>query len=450
MQTISAQAKRFYLLLGLIVLAGLAVRLGYAAVYKWDQVPWGDALYYHGQANGLVDGRGFINGFIYEVDGVVEIAADHPPLYPLYLAGWSLFGARTFHYHMIASVLLGSLTPGVLGLLGRRVAGDRAGLIGAGIAAVYANLWVHDALVTSETITALMIALAVLLAYRLYDDLTWPNAAWFGLACGLATLTRAEAALLLPIVLAGLLLRRKAPIDRVGRLRLAAVACLVAAVPVLPWVIRNMTAFERPVVLSTGFDITLANTNCDETYYGDRLGWWSLPCANINNRDRFADTSEAADKLRDRGLDYIRDHKSRVPVVLAARAGRMWEVYRPFQKTYLDVIEGRELWAARTALWQYYFLMPFAIGGAIVLWRRRITLVPLLALPVIGTIAGMLAFGNTRYRIPAEIAIVALAAVAMDAILRRWWPVTPEAGTSRDEPDAPEPARDHSEVTVGV
>ncbi|MGH9025379.1 MAG: glycosyltransferase family 39 protein, partial [Acidimicrobiia bacterium] len=167
----TVQAKRFYLLLGLIVLAGLAVRLGYAVFYKWDQVPWGDALYYHGQANGIVDGKGFINGFIYEVQDVVEIAADHPPLYPLYLAGWTLFGARTFHAHMIASVLLGALTPGVLGLLGRRVAGDRAGLVAAAIAAVYANLWVHDALVTSETITALMVAVAVLMAYRLYAAL---------------------------------------------------------------------------------------------------------------------------------------------------------------------------------------------------------------------------------------------------------------------------------------
>ncbi|MGH9027055.1 MAG: hypothetical protein ACRDWD_13200, partial [Acidimicrobiia bacterium] len=221
-------------------------------------------------------------------------------------------------------------------------------------------------------------------------------------------------------------------------------------IPVLPWVIRNMTAFERPVVLSTGFDITLANTNCDDTYYGDQLGWWSLPCADLN-RTKFEDSSESAHKLRERGLDYIRDHKSRVPVVLAARAGRMWEMYRPFQKTYFDVIEGRELWAARTALWQYYVLMPFAIGGVVVLWRRRVTLVPLLALPVIGTVAGMLAFGNTRYRIPAEIAIVTLAAVAIDAILRRWWPVAPEqAGSVAREPDEPPPTRDEPEVAVGV
>ena len=45
---------------------------------------------------------------------------------------------------------------------------ERVGIITAAIAAVYANLWVHDAIVTSETITIFMVAVTVLAAYRFW------------------------------------------------------------------------------------------------------------------------------------------------------------------------------------------------------------------------------------------------------------------------------------------
>ncbi len=54
----------------------------------------------------------------------------------------------------------------LIGLIGRAVAGNRAGLIAAGIAALYPNLWINDGLVMSETLATLAVALAILLAYR--------------------------------------------------------------------------------------------------------------------------------------------------------------------------------------------------------------------------------------------------------------------------------------------
>ena len=65
-------------------------------------------------------------------------------------------------------------------------------------------------------------------------------------------------------------------------------------------------------------------------------------------------------------------------------------------------------------------MLPFAIGGAVVLRRRGGVLSPLLA--VIATVALTVAttFGSSRYRAPADVTIALFAAVGGDAVLRMW------------------------------
>lgn len=427
----NTRSRRFYLWIGALTVVGLAVRLFYAYHSKWNQGIGGDAFYYHYQANGLVHGDGFAT-FIRHANGSVTPgppSADHPPLYPLYLAAYSLVGLDSFHAHMIASCLLGAGTVLVCGLLGREVGGDRVGIITAAIAAVYANLWVHDAIVTSETITIFMVAVMVLAAYRFWKLPTLRRVILLGIACGFGALTRAEVVLFLPLAVLPIVWRLPGESAR-RRVKLFMVASICALLVMTPWLVRNLVTFDKPVFLSTGFGITLASANCDTTYHGDLLGWWSLKCVAAPVH---GDVSDRDAEYRKRGLDYIGAHLNRFPVVVAARIGRMWELYHPGspwgpvhldQKIALDFIEGRAIYASRIALAQYYLLMPFAIGGVVVLWRRKVTIAPFIALPVISTFAGVIAFGNTRYRAPAEIAIVGLSAVAIDATLtalgRRW------------------------------
>src|SRR5207244_8269490 len=88
-----------------------------------------------------------------------------------------------------------------VGLIARRLGGPRAGLIAAGIAAVYPVLVAADGAMMSETLYGLLIAAALLTALRLLDRQPGPPlAAALGALIGLATLTRAEALLLLPLL----------------------------------------------------------------------------------------------------------------------------------------------------------------------------------------------------------------------------------------------------------
>ena len=431
----TGSSRRFALWLLAATTLGLVVRLIFIFRYKWDQGIGGDAAYYHYQANALAKGLGFVDPWSWALRKTgVYPGAEHPPLYTIFLSIPSALGFDTFRQHILAGGILGSLTCTMVGLAGRAVAGARVGIIAAFLAAIYANLWVSDALVLSETIAAISVAGVVWLAYRFWRDPSVRNAAFFGLACGLVALSRAEIVFYLPIVALPLALRA-AGLDTKQRLiRLGAMA-LLTAVPVMPWVAYNLSRFHDPVTLSTGGDFTLANTYCETTFYGERVGWWDLTCM-ADRWKRPGDESQVAAKFRQDGLDYLDAHLGRLPVVLAARVGRMWELYRPIQKLSWDSFEqGRNpnevTWLA---LGQFYVLAVLAIAGLVMLRRRKTIIYPLIGLAISSTLAAMIAFGNTRYRVPAEITLVIGAAVALSRLYDRWRP-------SR-QGDAPLPAVD--------
>jgi hypothetical protein len=195
------------------------------------------------------------------------------------------------------------------------------------------------------------------------------------------------------------------------------VAGLAGAIVFAPWAIRNTLAFEHPVPFGTGSDITLENTNCASTYSGPLLGWWDQACASSPSLTH--DQSEQGSGQRRRALDFVDAHLSRVPVVLAARVGRLWGVFRPIQTVDLMRDEGRERAVGIAGLLALYATTVAGIAGAVVLRRRRVPIAPLVAPVITATLSAMLAFGNPRYRAEADVALVVLAAVAVDAWLRR-------------------------------
>jgi 4-amino-4-deoxy-L-arabinose transferase-like glycosyltransferase len=190
----------------------------------------------------------------------------------------SVLGLRSVLAHQLWSCVMGVGTVVVIGLVGRRLAGPRAGLVAAALAAVYPNVWLWDGMVLSETLGMLTTAVVVLAAYRLWDQGSTGAAAALGVACGLGALTRAESALFLPAIMLPFVLwaghrgRRR-------RLELAAVAGVVAAVVVAPWVVFNFTRFNHPPLgTSTNFPQTLLLANCDPVYAGRLLGSRSYDC----------------------------------------------------------------------------------------------------------------------------------------------------------------------------
>jgi 4-amino-4-deoxy-L-arabinose transferase-like glycosyltransferase len=263
-----------------------------------------------------------------------------------------------------------------------------------------------------------MVVLVMWAAYRLWRHPSARVALALGGAIGASMLIRPESGLLVLLVAVPVTLWRRADPWRTRVARLAAVA-LSAFVVVLPWAAYNLGRFNQPVMLSTGLGITLANTNCDLTYYGDRVGYWSPACIPEIPRPPGWDQSDDEQFLRERAIDYIRSHQRRFPVVVAARIGRMWNLYKPLQQIDLDFWEGRPVWASRLALGVFYPMAMLAAAGAIALRRRRLPLSPLLAPVVLVTVSAVITFGHARYRAPAEVSLCILAAVGATTILDR-------------------------------
>jgi hypothetical protein len=66
----------------------------------------------------------------------------------------------------------------------------------------------------------------------------------------------------------------------------------------------------------------------------------------------------------------------------------------------------------------YWFLAPLAVVGAVLLRRRKRLIAPLVATAVTVTIGAALTYGQQRFRIAAEPAILVLAAVPLVALAR--------------------------------
>ena len=166
----------------------------------------------------------------------------------------------------------------------------------------------------------------------------------------------------------------------------------------------------------------LVYANCDDAYYGKFLGFWSFDCQERIRQatgDPPGDESQAAKYWRDVGVEYAKDHVGRLPVVVAARVGRQWDVFRPWQNAEFAPIEGRDKNGARLGLITYYALVAAGINGVRVLWRRRITLLPLGAQIASVTITSAFAYGTVRFRAPAEPVLCLLAAVGIAPLLTR-------------------------------
>ena len=406
------RADRFAWTLTLITLGALLLRVVYVLVAKRDEPAMCDAIYYSAQAQEVADG-----GWFMHPDHPRE-AADHPPLTALTLAPISLLIPNELLAQRLFQTLIGAATVVVIGFLGRRLAGDTVGLVAAGIAAVYPNLWVNDALTMSESVSTLCIAGLLLAVVRFADEPSYRAAAWVGVIGGLSVLARAELALLLALAVTPVaLMVRSAPLRR--RVGWVAVAGGVAVALLVPWTLYNAGRFERPVLISTNDGLTLGGANCATDYDTTAVGLWHLDCLGpgVLTTDQQEDPSVVSERYRDQAFDYIGDNVRRLPRVMLIRAGRTWNVYDPAQMVRFTEPEGRELPVSWAGLFAYYALLPFAVAGAVVLWRRHRPVWPFVATAVTVTVTSVLFYGHVRFRTPAEVAIVVLAAVSLTAWL---------------------------------
>jgi 4-amino-4-deoxy-L-arabinose transferase-like glycosyltransferase len=316
-------------------------------------------------------------------------------------------------------------TIALVALVVRRIAGDLPGILAAWIAALYLPMVANDSMLLSEAPYILGVVLALLLAVRAVQEPSLRRVAMAGAAAGLTIWFRGEGIVFSAMLALGLLLAVPRPRLR-DRLVTGAVALGCALLVFSPWMVRNLTTFEHPVFVSTGFQPVLAGANCDGAYYGGNTGTWDIFCvarlANgaglVTAEPGGVEESVLAERWQKAGLRNIGDHLGRLPVVVVARVARTWQLWNPrlearvaaFNHGYIPSLVD---WATAA----YALVALLALLGAWTLRRRRELLILLVPVAAV-TLTSAIGFGEIRFRASAEPSLAMLAGVGLAVLAR--------------------------------
>ncbi len=272
---------RFRVILGLIVAVAFALRL-LAAVELADtpkvKAPSNvtDMATYRKLATAITAGR-WPKRFYYQ-----------PFYYAVFLpcvlglAGGSVWGA------IIAQALLGAATVYLVGLLGARCFSARSGLLGAALLALSRYHIFYTPYLLMAVLIGFLITLLLYAAIRAYERNTWLWWACVALLAGVTAITRGNALLLVPGLLALMVWRNRRD-KRALALKLLLFVVLAYA-PQLPFALRNYSHYGRWTGPSSALDPVLALGNNPEApaagmCYTDTYEAW-VKLADLSRQDR--------------------------------------------------------------------------------------------------------------------------------------------------------------------
>ena len=334
----------------------------------------------------------------------------HPPLY-LYFLGvpFAVFGGleSVKYVQCLASALLSP----ALGLAGRRVFGERAGLLAAGTAAFYPELVWFASHFWAETLFTVLLWWAIERLLTADAKGSAAAAAAAGALFGLAVLTRETALYFLPLAALWLAWRRG------GGARRAALLLACALAVVAPWTVRNWVVFDAFVPVSTAGALNLWQGNTRLTRQQVNEEYWSVHgrIAKYEHARRRAIESV----IERQPLWILEKLRDEMPAFWAAHAQPIVHLERG---AYGDVRRGRAFLAVGVVLVPYLAVLLLFVVGVALLPRGRL---PLL---VVGFLAyyvllHMAAHGYPRYRLPAMPAVFLVAAQGLCAWRARPRPV---------------------------
>lgn len=415
------------LLLGLLILIGLAARLGVAnAIHDGlnaAPIPGSDAFEYANYAWNLSQGRGY-RGISPGVRDKDHLTAYRPPGTSVVWAGVYRVIAPTplsEHRHAVVRILhcvIGSLTILLVYFVGVACFGrsvPSVPLIAASLYAVWPASLVYSGELLSEPLGTFWLMAYVAVSLSVAARPTMLRSILAGLLLGMAILVRPNALLMVPLSLLWALWQfRGAPRDR----RRAVLIPVVALLALMPWTVRNYAIFNAFVPLSTGGGDVLLGANNDVVASDpDLYGYWIWP----GDIPQYAHALAAPDDeiVRDRlgtrfALAWLKQHPDQWLRLAWGRMRRAWTpLLQPNAPTTYRV--------ASLVFWgPVFFLMALSLLPTLIWALRRGEPAWLLHLVVLHVVVGAVVFwGSSRFRYPIEGVCIVLATVPVGWILKR-------------------------------
>jgi 4-amino-4-deoxy-L-arabinose transferase-like glycosyltransferase len=417
-----------------ILLAALAVRFGAAVVWQ-QRFPDAQAFAFPDSESYWELGRRIAQGDAYEFSGS---RAFRTPGYPLLLAPlfWIFAGHPPVIAARVVGVLLGTATVGGIAWLTRSLFNERAMLIAALMAALYLEAIAMSVLVLSEALFCPLMVAQLLLwtfAWKEPTGSAWEYSLGAGLCAGLAVLTRPSWLLFTPLAIAISLIIARRPARDVGALtqrssRLgsfrpallsAALVCLAMTITLAPWWIRNYVVLQAFVPTSSETGPSLYDGLHDGATGASDMRF--VPCVEfefLRVHPELHSDSAAREVALNRhfasaAIDWAIAHPGRTFELAWIKLGRMWNIW-PNEASLRS-------WPLRAAVAIGY--VPLLVLGGIgaVKFARcgfpyALCLLPAIYFSLLHTVF----VGSIRYRQPAMLMMIVLAAGAADWLWSRY------------------------------
>ena len=394
-----------------LLIVALALRLG-AAVWwqsrQVDQFAFGDSESYWVLGQRIADGKSYQYGS-------EDARVFRTPGYPILLAGmFRLVGDdASVMWGRGLGAVLGTATVAAVYALARLLYGGRTAILAAAFTAVYPSAIALSIFVLSEALFCPMMVMQLLLWTVCYKAPTARRRAGAALAtgviAGLAVLVRPSWLLFTPLAIGFGLVTGPA---RGRRLALGALMMLGLVVAMAPWWIRNgqITGRFIPTTLQVGASLYDGlNPRAD--------GSSEMSFVARFEREVRGQPSAAGDdvleyrldrRLREEALGWARQHPAQVARLAGVKFIRLWNIW-PNEPQFRSV-------ALRLVMMISYLpLLALAIYGA---WRLAGRSYPsaLCWLPAVYfTMLHVVFVSSVRYRGPAMLGLMVLAAAAVTA-----------------------------------
>jgi 4-amino-4-deoxy-L-arabinose transferase-like glycosyltransferase len=406
------------MLIGLILIVAFALRLG--AAYWWEsrltegqQFAFGDSESYWVLGGQIARGEPYQFGH-----GQAKIF--RTPGYPIVLAGLYRIagGEPPVIWARILGALFGTLTVGGVIWLTKTLFSIRAAIVAGVMATLYPGAIGMSTFVLSEA-PFCPLMLAQIIVWVAAARCECPKRA-AGLAfvagsiAGIATLIRPSWLLFTPFAI-GIAWTFFG--QRKRQLLIAVAMTIGLMLAMAPWWVRNYGITGKLTLTTTQFGASLydgwredANGDSDmrfvEHFYQEQLRADAKDPASANGS--FEERLDA--RMRSAAIDWARHHRIRVVQLAGIKFLRIWS---PWPNS--DTMQG---WTFRLAiLLGYTPLILLAIAGAIRFvqrgWPYTLCVVP----AIYFTCLHMIFVGSIRYRQPAMLVLIVLAAGFVDA----WW-----------------------------
>jgi 4-amino-4-deoxy-L-arabinose transferase-like glycosyltransferase len=342
-----------------------------------------------------------------------HVTAYRPPVTPVTWAIlFTVFGHR-FDVIRLVDILYGTASLVLIFLIGRRMFSERVGLMAAAALAIWPAAIVLTGGLMTETLYVLLELQFVWLCLRTSDRPTAARFALAGLCAGVATLTRPNLLLLLPLLpfWSAVVFRG----DRRALVKSLAVPAIAIAV-IAPWSVRNYLVFHKVIPVSTlsGTNLLIGNNDL-VLEYPDQIGYYlddSVP--GFQERAQGLNEAERDELALQMAKSWLRSHCDKWGFLAWSKLKQFWS---PFLHQ-----------PSRLARWGMMLswgpALPLALPALIATFcrftqERNVGLI--VHALILSALAGyVMIYAIPRYRFPIEPFFILLAAATVDWLVSHY------------------------------